>query len=258
MPRMPERLAERLSACTDTNVVHLQTLRMLIGYVAVSLPVALVCGENLRDLLLADEAGRVLGQAQRVLVEGSISAYFHTGMRDVFVGALCAIGVFLICYRGYAQWDNVAAKVAGGCALLVALFPTPERSYEAVDTGVPAPDSVTLFSTVYAPDPPYVGWMHFGAAAVFFVTLALMSLLLFTRTGTVPPTPHKKMRNRVYVACGVVILVSVIAIALGKLVGPEAWALRTSYVFWWEAVAVEAFGLSWLTKAEVMLADRTG
>ena len=45
------------------------------------------------------------------------------------------------------------------------------------------------------------------------------------------------------------------AIALGKLLGSEAWAIETSYVFWWETVAVLAFGLSWLTKAEVVLGD---
>ena len=110
-------------------MVHLQTLRALIGYVGVSLPFVLVFGENLRDVLLSEAANRVF-------IEGSISAYFHTGMREVFVGSLCAIGVFLVCYSGYARWDSLAARVAGVCALVVAIFPTPERSLEALDTGM--------------------------------------------------------------------------------------------------------------------------
>lgn len=50
-------------------------------------------------------------------------------------------------------------------------------------------------------------------------------------------------------------LVSIAAVALGKGLGSETWALGTSYVFWWESVATLAFGVSWLTKAEVMLGD---
>lgn len=36
----------------------------------------------------------------------------YTGMRDVFVGALCAIAVFLRSYRGYDRRDHIAGNLA--------------------------------------------------------------------------------------------------------------------------------------------------
>jgi hypothetical protein len=239
-----------LSDATDSPVVHLQTIRKAIGYIALTLPFALVAGENLRDVLLRGAPG-----ANRTMIEASISAYFHTGMREVFVGSLCAIAVFLLCYKGYDRRDNLAGKFAGFCVLLVALFPTFERSREASDTGVPAPDSATLFSSATGADPLIVGYIHFIAAALFFTTLAVMSLFLFTRSNQPQPTARKVQRNKVFVACGVTILACIAAIAAGKFIFSDEWGQRTSFVFWLESVAVVAFGISWLTKAEVIFGD---
>jgi hypothetical protein len=33
----------------------------------------------------------------RLMIEKSISAYYHTGMREVFVGILSALAIFLVC-----------------------------------------------------------------------------------------------------------------------------------------------------------------
>ena len=38
--------------------------------------------------------------------EPSISDYYHTLLRDVYVGILTAIGVFLICYTGFRRDDT--------------------------------------------------------------------------------------------------------------------------------------------------------
>jgi len=239
-----------LTEPTGSEVIHLRTLRKAIGIVAVGLPFALAIGENLRDLLLPNAAS-----ANRAFVEGSISAYFHTGMREVFVGALCAIAVFLVCYKGYQRRDNIAAIIAGICALVVALFPTRERSREAVDTGIPPIDSATLFSSANAPDPAFVSVVHFTSAVIFFATLAYMSLFLFTLTNKPNPTLQKLRRNRVYRFCGITILVCIVVIAIGKLFLSDAVS-QTSYVFVFESIAVIFFGISWLTKAEVILADK--
>ena len=63
------------------------------------------------------------------------------------------------------------------------------------------------------------------------------------------------MRNKVYVACGVTILVCIALIAAGKLTLGEPFEARTRFVFWLESVAVVAFGVSWLTKAEFVFGD---
>lgn len=250
MASLKERVTESLTEPTGSEVIHLRALRKAIGIVAVSLPFVLAIGEDLRDWILPHAA-----RADRTLVEGSISAYFHTGMREVFVGSLCAIAVFLVCYKGYQRRDNIAAKLAGTCALLVALFPTQERSLEASDTGVPVVDSATLFSSANAPDPAFVSYVHFTAAVIFFAVLAYMSYFLFTLSTKANPTPQKLQRNAVYRACGITIVVCIVVIAIGKFFLRDAVS-QTSYVFVFESIAVIVFGISWLTKAEVILADK--
>ena len=245
-----QRFTTDLARKTDSHVIHMRTLRMAIGVLAFLLPVALVLGENARDLLLLREA-----QENRRYIELSISAYFHTGMRELFVGSLCAIAVFLVCYKGYERRDNLAANVAGFAALVVATFPTRERSVEATDTGERVIDSATFFSGALQPDPHWVGTVHFTAAAILFITLAVMSLLLFTRSEGNPPTPRKRLRNRVYVACGWTILASIVAIALGKLTLGDRVNATSPYVFWLEWIALAAFGISWLVKSELLLGD---
>lgn len=246
-----KNVKEGLKEKTDSSVIHLKSLRKAVGIIAVGLPFVLVIGENVRDLFVTRTS-----EAGNVLIEGSISGYYHTGMREVLVGAICAIAVFLICYKGYERRDLIAAKVAGFSALGIALFPTAERSREASDTGVRAPDSVTFFSGSEAADPTIIGKVHFISATIFFLTLAVMSLFLFTISTKPTMTDEKKDRNKVYVACGVTMVVCIVLIAAGKFFMSPEWNNRTSFMFWLESIAIVAFGISWLTKAEVILADR--
>lgn len=224
-------------------VIEVRSLRLAIGLIAVLLPWTLVVSERVRHLLF----GASVGPAGP-WIERSISAYFHTGVREIFVGALGAIGVFLLAYRGLQRIDDVASNLAGFLALVVAALPTYERPLEPNAT-----NSVTLFSDAFHPDPAVVGRIHFTAAALLFVTLACMSLFLFTRTGQAVPTPQKRARNVVYVVSGVTIVVAIVAIAFVKLTDVEDDL--AGIVFWLEAVAMTAFGLSWLTKSEIILGD---
>ena len=57
-------------------------------------------------------------------------------------------------------------------------------------------------------------------------------------------------------ASGLTILVAITAIVLDKLMLGSRWSDGTSFVFWIETVAVTAFGVAWLTKAEVILKDK--
>src|SRR5262245_5184407 len=54
----------------------------------------------------------------------SMSFYYYSGRaQDVFVGALCAIGVFLVLYRPLNTIESRWLTVAGCAALAIALFP---------------------------------------------------------------------------------------------------------------------------------------
>ncbi len=87
-------------------------LRVLIGAGGISLPFVLV---------LVDHG--ILGD--NPLLRGSLSAYYYSGVRDIFVGSLFAVGVFLITYKVVEQnLDNTLSSLAGVAAIVVALFPT--------------------------------------------------------------------------------------------------------------------------------------
>jgi hypothetical protein len=200
-------------------------LRKAIGILGIAFPFVLSVGA-----LLIFQTG----------IQGSISSYYHTGMRDVFAGTLWAIGFFLLSYKGYERADGRAGNFACICAVGVTLFPT-------------APD-VAASSTAL-----WIGRIHLGFAAAFFLTLSYFSLFLFTRTDpSKPPTKKKLQRNRVYKVCGYLMLICILLIAVYfRLPGAAASFLATyNPVFWLETIAVIAFGISWLTKGEAILKDQ--
>ncbi len=55
----------------------------------------------------------------------SISAYYYTPVRGVFVGALLAVGLGLVAIKGREGPEDVMLNLAGMLAPLVALVPTP-------------------------------------------------------------------------------------------------------------------------------------
>ena len=209
----------------NSLLVSYLVLRRFIGILGIALPFVLAIGTMILE---------------RTAIQSSISDYYHTLMRDVFVGILCAIGVFLFSYKGY-EGDRRAGIFACLMAVGVALFPVaPEGST----------DSIVKI----------VGMLHYLFAAAFFLTLAYFSLRLFTKTDPlIPPTRRKLQRNIVYRVCGYLILLALALIVVVKML-PESAGIpikQLAPVFWLEALAVVAFGFSWLTKGEAILKDET-
>ena len=132
-------------------------------------------------------------------------------------------------------------------ALGVALVPTfcgPEACY--------AP--LTFFDGLIGSD-TLQSALHFGAAGIFLVALALMCLRLFTRSDTDRPGRHKIRRNRLYRTCGWTILAMVAALVVFKLLLRDLgqrWDAGWHFTFWAESVAVWAFGIAWLVKGEAL------
>jgi len=105
---------------------------------------------------------------------GSLSVYYYSGMRDVFVVIMSATGVFLITHQvADKSLDNTATFFAGLCACLIPLFPTGHPSYFH--------GGLTPLQDLWGEDT--IKQVHFGASAVFLVLLALMSFLFGKREG---------------------------------------------------------------------------
>ena len=207
---------------TRSLVLSYLTLRKAVGILGLGLPFVLAAGKEL---------------LQGPGIEPSISAYYYTSMGDVFVGTLCAIGVFMFSYRGYERSDAIAGKLACLFAVGTALLPTIP----------PVNSSHTERIT---------GMVHYTFAVGFFIVLAYFSLVLFRKTDpTKPTTKMKRWRNRVYAACGSTILACIALLAAYAAIGRGTALDRLNPVFWLESLAVLMFGLSWFVKGEAILAD---
>ena len=192
--------------------------RQLIGYIGLTLPL----------ILWLISGWRPTGLSARWKPMDSISAYYYSGAVAAYIGLLVALALFLVTYRGYDNkygWaDRLAARIAGCAALLVAFFPTS------------APDGF-----------PQLPWwtpsnrvVHYFSAIVLFSMFAVFCLWLF-RLGTSDPAPDDKLRrNRIYVVCGILILIGM------------TWAgiagRQKKPIFLPESLALIAFAVSWLVK----------
>jgi len=201
------------------------TLRTIIGVLGMALPFVISLGA-----LAFFQTG----------LQPSISAYYHTGMRDVFVGMLWAIGFFLFSYEGYERADNIAGELACVFAIGVALFPTTPQG-------------------AAGPVASVIGVVHLVFAGLFFLTLSYFCLFLFTRTNpNNPPTPRKLQRILVYRICGITMLVCFALIPIFTYLLPPDLVERIAPlkpVFWLESIAIFAFGTSWFVKGEGILRD---
>lgn len=204
------------------DAVTVRRLRRGIGLLGMALPFVLAIGNA------------VITGSFTLL--GSISAYYHTGMRDVFVGAMCAIGIFLICYR-YERLDDVLSSIAGVLAIVVALVPATQD------------ETATAFGRA-------VGQVHLLATAALFLLLAYFCFFVFTKKapGKAVVTTRKRIRNAIYVLCGLIILAA-IAIAVASRDLPEATRDVVKPLFWCETAAILAFGLAWMVKSGLFLRD---
>jgi hypothetical protein len=191
-------------------------LRQAVGWIGIFLPFVLMLG--------------VFVIFKGELVLKTISLYYFSGMRDVFVGSLCAIALFMFYYRGYDKWDNIAGNLTGFFALCVALFPTSEKGFDT-----------------------WQAIVHFISASLFFLTLACFSLFLFTRKSSVP-TKRKMTRNKIYISCGLVMIACMISIIIFYIFFEKRHP-ETDFIFWAETLALIAFGVSWLTKGGKIFPD---
>jgi undecaprenyl pyrophosphate phosphatase UppP len=112
---------ERLVA--SETIIAPKVLTKSIGLIGLSLPFVLVIG------------GFILGNR----IENSISAYYYTGMRSIFIGSLFMMGIIMWAYQGYPDknqkiTDDRAGHLAAAFAIGVALFPmAPEISPSGLD-----------------------------------------------------------------------------------------------------------------------------
>lgn len=211
----PPILQTKRAGKDNDQIIPYYTLRKLIGFAGILLPLLLFMAK-----LLVEKS---------VETEFSISDYYDNGTAgDILVGILFALAFFLVSYKGYAAIDSITANLGCAFALGVALFPTTSTN-----------------SMVHT--------LHFVFAGLLFSTFIFFSIYLFRRKEP-HPTKQKENRNAVFLTCGIVMITCIIGIALASFVF-EIAAAKFHLVFWFESIALFAFGFSWITKAEMVFAD---
>jgi hypothetical protein len=233
-------------------IVSYMFLRQIVGWIGILLPPVLLVG------------AAVSSTASR---PGSMSGYYYTDMRNIFVGALCALGIFLLAYDGYDDVDRWITTIAGFGAIGVALCPTKPAVCPAGTQACRA-SSVAHLSTTQQ----VVGDIHLVFAAATFIALGLMALR-FAKGGMTPPgqsalgqiryglgfgqpnvgdQPQRyRGENLMYRASGITILACVPLAALSNLL-PAPVNAHWPLLFIFEAVAVFAFGFSWFVKGRTI------
>ncbi len=216
--------------------------RLVVGFLGVLLPIVFIVGE----------AAYLRGG---VHVRGSLSAYYHTSMQDIYVGGLCVIAFLLITYMAGepASWDFWASAIAGLALLVLVFFPT-SRSGLPADApacgSVPEPAGCSPVEQTLGEHPTAV--VHAVSAAVFIAFLAVMSFLFAisevrsakeraaAEASSRPGMFQKPSLFRIHSICGLVIVAAVIWVFAGAQLGE----LTPLYVG--EVASVLAFGVSWL------------
>ncbi len=222
---------QRLLIKNEECIISYLTLRKLIGILGILLPFACLFGGSL---------------FQHLPLKDSISAYYHTNMRDVFVGIIIGFSFFLLSYKGYELRDTLMAIASGVAGLGIAMFPCncPGAS----------PSGVGVFQL----SPDTTGYIHYGSACTFFILLGINSCFLFTLGDEKKWTKSKSRRNVVYRACGIAIFVSLATLGLLTAIMGKDQLGETSWTFVFETVMLLSFGISWLVKGETIFAPKEG
>lgn len=204
----------------DPIIISYLGLRRIVGSIGFGLPIALLVS----SLAIGD-------------ICPSISQFYYSFMRDVFVGSMCIIGLFLLSYGGYKKEederisDRTLGIITGVAAIGLALFPTTGQGLQC---------------SVNPIDSELVGYLHLGFALVFLSGIGTFSYFKFSRTKSGPVKTFKTLGVVIFVCIGV-LGVGKILIMLNVAVEP-VW----DWTFWFESIAVWCFGASWLIKGKTM------
>lgn len=233
-------------------LISFRTLRQLIGYLGILLP--LMCWlVNLfvNHLNLLNNPVFVNLEFSQPYVAGSdlkpsISDFYYTTAGPLFTGILLTVAIFLFTYNGYPKnkkddrypWltDKLICNFAAICALGIVVFPTSSSE--------PVTDNIHIFVSSHS-----AGIIHLAFAAMFFLAMAVMSIINFRRN------PGKVLimdaEGKLFLICGWGIITCIVILAVFSFLIPQSenWLWGKS-VYIMEVFMLLFFGTAWLVKGK--------
>jgi len=171
-------------------------------------------------------------------LQNSMSAYYHASvfhgrsMRDIFVGVLFTVGVFLYLYKGWGDLENYLLDAAGAFAIGIAIFPMKWTDCDLRTCGPLMPCPGQAFS------------VHGFCAISFFFCIAMVCF--FCAGDTLPLIPDEQLQNTYkarYKVIGFIMIASMVgAYFLNTVIQSGRWE------FWVEFTGITSFGAYWYQK----------
>jgi hypothetical protein len=149
----------------------------------------------------------------------SISSFYHDTdgpARDIMVGSLCAVGVFLFLFHGLSKLENWLLNFAGIAIVAVAL--------------IPSPGDTTYGSAL----------IHRGAAIVFFVLIGVVAV--FLSKGRVKDIKDEAKKRWFATAYNIVGILMVALPGVVALLQGSHWVLQAEWAGIW------LFSIYWFLK----------
>ncbi len=241
-----------LRSYTKPNLVmSYHRIRQAIGWLGLGLPFILLIGNYcINHLDILNNENLVNTNCNFYISNGSfkssISHYYYSTVGELFTGTLCAVALFMFCYRGYPKRDeelvpsdSFMTNLAGICTLGVVVFPTTYNNCISDNTR-------TFVSS------QLIGYIHYTFAAFFFISLTLISLVNFRRTAKLEDFGKMPSHN-FYKYCGIVMLTCIFLIAFYSFVLEDNFPWLEDYpiTFILETISLIAFSASWLKKGDI-------
>jgi len=174
----------------------------------------------------------------RTEFQASISRYYWTldPERNFFVGALCAIGVFLLLYKGYNWLEDRVLDAAGIGAVGTAFFPTIKNGGGG------------SFS------------LHGFFAVTFFACIFFICIFMSDKSlQEIVDLKRREWFRKAYRICSGVMVVSILLAVVTRFL-PDEYTLviyAKGAIFWFEAVGVWSFSAYWYIKTRELDPSRS-
>jgi hypothetical protein len=256
-PATDEGASTDQGASTNPVMRSYMVLRNVIGLIAVGLPFAVFLGNWI--IFSHHRFGCLLPIGNDL--PDSLSGYYYSHMRNLFVGGMCAAGVFLFFYRGDDRWETLTTNLAGLFAVGIAFFPTTQPNISKSSSCGP----VTAILPQPSPHATYIAWVHTGCLIGLMATIAFMALR-YTREYTedqknkmvaedqqIERDTRLKSRNkRFYYGCVAGLLVAGIFAVVQQTFNSHLKA-QAPWLLYAELIAFVAFGVAWFVKGQAIV-----
>ena len=211
-------------------LITFNELRRTVGWLGILLPFVLSIGLYIMNCCP---------------LQNSISQYYYTRMGSYLTGTLCAVGLFLIAYKGYpGENDGKWCNFAGLCAFGVAFIPMDFNKNDIVC----CPECIVF----YVQGQTWFRFMHFVSAGGLFLTMSFMCYFKFTKTNKdkILKNEKKHSRNLLYRVCGIIIFSCLLILGAYNIIGSITGFKINTLTFFMESIMLIAFGTAWLVKGE--------